>query len=476
MKAAAKAMADSAGQAEPGQAAAGGTAPEQPAFEQPGAEQPAPSKLNAWLERRFHIRAQGSTWRREALAGVTTFLAMAYITVVNPSILSETGMDFDAVFVATCLAAAVGTFAMGWLANYPIALAPGMSQNAFFTYTLVLGMGTDWRIALGAVFLSGILFLLLSALPVREWLINAIPRSLKLGISAGVGLFLAFVALRGAGIVAEDSATLVSFGELAAFAPAAALASFALIAALSARRIPGAIFIGMLGAAALGWVTGDATLRGIVAMPPSAAPVLLELDIAGALNLTMVAAVLSLLLVDLFDTAGTMVGVAIRSKLIGADGKLPRLRSALLADSGATVFGALAGTSSTTSYIESAAGVESGGRTGLTAVVVAALFLLCLPAAPLAQSVPAYATSAALLFVACLMARCLADLDWQDVTEFAPAVVAAIAIPFSFSIADGIGLGFLAYAAIKLLSGRARECPLAVHVIALIFLLKFAFL
>ena len=436
----------------------------------------APGKIDAWLERRFRIRAQGSTWRRETVAGLTTFLAMAYITVVNPSILSQTGMDFGAVFVATCLAAAAGTLAMGWLANYPIALAPGMSQNTFFAYTLVLGMGYDWRVALGAVFLSGILFLSLSVLPVREWLINAIPRGLKLGISAGIGLFLAFIALQGAGIVASDAATLVSFGNLAAFDPAAALVGFALIAALAARRIPGAIFIGMLGTAAIGWMTGNAELHGFVAAPPSPAPVFLELDIAGALSLSMVAAVLSLLLVDLFDTAGTMVGVAIRGKLIGADGKLPRLRSALLADSGATVFGALAGTSSTTSYVESAAGVESGGRTGFTAVVVAALFLLCLMVAPLAQSIPSCATSAALLFVACLMSRCLADLDWQDATEFAPAVVTAIAIPLSFSIADGIGIGFLVYAAIKALSGRPRECPLAVYVIALIFLLKFAFL
>ena len=446
------------------------------ADEQPAPEQPALGKIDAWLERRFRIQAQGSTWRREAVAGLTTFLAMAYITVVNPSILSQTGMDFGAVFVATCLAAAAGTLAMGWLANYPIALAPGMSQNAFFAYTLVLGMGHDWRVALGAVFLSGILFLSLSVLPVREWLINAIPRGLKLGISAGVGLFLAFIALQGAGIVASDPATLVSFGNLAAFDPAAALVGFALIAALAARRIPGAIFIGMLGTAAIGWMTGHAELHGFVAAPPSPAPVFLELDIVGALNLSMVAAVLSLLLVDLFDTAGTMVGVAIRGKLIGADGKLPRLRSALLADSGATVFGALAGTSSTTSYVESAAGVESGGRTGFTAVVVAALFLLSLMAAPLAQSIPSFATSAALLFVACLMARCLADLDWQDVTEFAPAVVTAIAIPLSFSIADGIGIGFLVYAAIKTLAGRAKECPLAVYVIACIFLLKFAFL
>ena len=431
---------------------------------------------SAWLERRFGLAEQGSTWRREAVAGITTFLAMAYITIVNPSILAEAGMDFGAVFVATCVAAAVGTFVMGWLANYPVALAPGMSQNAFFAYTVVIGMGTNWQTALGAVFISGALFLLLSASPAREWLINAIPRNLKLGISAGVGLFLAFIALRGAGVVTSDPATLVSFGNLTAFEPVAALAGFALIVALAARRIPGAIVLGMLAIAVVAWISGNAEFAGVAALPPSPAPALLQLDIAGALSFSLVAVILSLLLVDVFDTAGTLVGVATRGGLVGADGKLPRLRRALFADSGATLVGALAGTSSTTSYIESAAGVESGGRTGLTAIVVAGLFLLCLLLAPLAQSVPTCATAAALLFVASLMARGLAELDWDDATESAPAVVTAVAMPLSFSVADGIGIGFLTYAAVKALAGRPGECPLAVYVVAVIFLLKFALL
>ena len=431
---------------------------------------------SAWLERRFGLAEQGSTWLREAVAGITTFLAMAYITIVNPSILAEAGMDFGAVFVATCVAAAVGTFVMGWLANYPVALAPGMSQNAFFAYTVVIGMGTNWQTALGAVFISGALFLLLSASPAREWLINAIPRNLKLGISAGVGLFLAFIALRGAGVVTSDPATLVSFGNLTAFEPVAALAGFALIVALAARRIPGAIVLGMLAIAVVAWISGNAEFAGVAALPPSPAPALLQLDIAGALSFSLVAVILSLLLVDVFDTAGTLVGVATRGGLVGADGKLPRLRRALFADSGATLVGALAGTSSTTSYIESAAGVESGGRTGLTAIVVAGLFLLCLLLAPLAQSVPTCATAAALLFVASLMARGLAELDWDDATESAPAVVTAVAMPLSFSVADGIGIGFLTYAAVKALAGRPGECPLAVYVVAVIFLLKFALL
>ena len=429
-----------------------------------------------WLEQRFQIAAQGSTWRREVVAGVTTFLAMAYITVVNPSILSAAGMDFGAVFVATCLAAAAGSLAMGWFANYPVALAPGMGQNAFFTYTVVLGMGNTWQVALAAVFVSGVLFVILSVLPIRQWLIDAIPRDLKLGIAAGIGLFLAFIALQNAGVVVEDANTLVAFGDFAAFAPIAALAGFALIAALAARGVIGAVVLGMLCVAAAGWIAGETPFQGVFAAPPSLAPVALELDFAGVLQVSMITVILALLLVDMFDTAGTLVGVASRSGLLAADGTLPRLRGALLADSGATVVGALAGTSSTTSYIESAAGVASGGRTGLTAIMVAGLFLLCLVLAPLAQSVPAYATSAALLFVAGLMARGLADIAWDDATEAVPAVLTAVAIPLGFSIADGIGLGFVAYAAIKLLAGRWRECSLAAYVIAGVFALKFALL
>lgn len=431
---------------------------------------------SGWLERQFQISAQGSTVRREVVAGITTFLAMAYIIVVNPAILSEAGMDFGAVFVATCLAAIVGTLLMGLLANYPIGLAPGMGQNAFFTYGVVIGSGHTWQVGLGAVFLSGVIFLILTVLPVREWLINAIPRNLKLGMSAGIGLFLAFIAMQNAGIVTDNPATLVGFGDLTQFAPAAALLGFALIAALTARKVTGGVIIGMLTVAIAGWLIGGADFQGVVALPPSPAPVLMQLDIAGAFNLSMITIILSLLLVDVFDTAGTLVGVATRGKLIGPDGKLPRLRGALFADSGATLAGSVFGTSSTTSFIESAAGVEAGGRTGLTAIVIAACFGLCLLFAPLAQSIPAYASAAALLFVASVMARGLADLDWNDATESSPAVITALAMPLSFSIADGIGIGFLSYAAIKIIAGRWKECPPAVYLVAVIFALKFAFI
>ena len=430
----------------------------------------------ATLEAYFDLQKHGTSVRREALGGATTFLAMAYISVVNPSILADAGMDFGAVFVATCIAAAFGSIVMGLYANYPIAQAPGMGQNAFFTFGIVLGMGHTWQAALGAVFVSGIVFVILSILPVREWLVNAIPRNLKLGLAAGIGLFLGFIALKNAGIVVDNPATLVALGDITSFGPAICILGFVTIAALSARKISGAVIIGMLLATAIGWVFGQSEFHGIVAMPPSPAPVFLQLDLGGALQLSMITAILSMLIVDIFDTAGTLVGVATRADLLGDDGKLPRLRKALMSDSSATVVGALTGTSSTTSYIESAAGVEAGGRTGLTAVVCGLLFLLCLFFAPLAQSVPAYATASALLFVACLMARSLADIDWRDITESAPAVVAAIAMPLSFSIAEGIGLGFITYVLIKLVSGKTAECGIASWVIAGIFALKYVFL
>ncbi len=432
--------------------------------------------MQDFLQRYFQLDHYGTNVRTELIAGVTTFLSMAYITVVNPAILSDAGMDFGAVFVATCIAAAVGSLVMGIWANYPIAQAPGMGQNAFFTYGVVLGLGHTWEAALGAVLVSGIIFVVLSVLPVREWLINAIPKNLKLGISAGIGLFLGFIALKNAGVVVDNPATLVSFGNMAAPGAIICLAGFALIAALTARGVTGAVIIGMLVATVLGLSVGAAEYQGIIATPPSLEPILFKFDLMAVLDVSMVTVVLTMLLVDVFDTAGTLVGVSNRAGLTDADGKLPRLGRALLADSTATVVGAAVGTSSTTSYIESAAGVESGGRTGLVAVTVAGLFLLCLFFAPLAQTIPAFATSAALLFVACLMAKSLAELDWEDLTESAPAIVCALGMPLSFSIADGIGLGFITYVAIKVMSGKAGECPVAVYVIGAVFLGKFLYL
>ena len=428
------------------------------------------------LDQYFGLNEHGTTLSREALAGLTTFLAMAYITVVNPLILSDAGMDFGAVFVATCCAAAFGSLVMGIMANYPIGMAPGMGQNAFFTYAVVVGSGHPWQAALGAVFISGILFVIISLLPIRAWLINSIPRNLKLGMAAGIGFFLAFIAMKNAGIVEQNPATLVSLGGLVAFAPIMALVGFFAITALTASGNRSAVISGMLLVSLIGWFSGQAEFVGVMAPPPSAAPVFMQLDIAAALDISMLSVILTLLLVDVFDTAGTLVAVATRADLVDKDGNLPRLGKALLADSGATAVGALLGTSSTTSYIESAAGVESGGRTGLTAVVVGLLFLLCLLLAPLAQSIPSYAAAAALLFVSASMAQSLVGIDWPDVTESTPALLTAIMMPLSFSVANGIGIGFISYVSIKLLARRHREVPAAVYVIALIFAGKFAFL
>jgi len=353
-------------------------------------------------------------------------------------------------------------------------LAPGMGLNAYFTYGVVLGMGYTWQVGLGAVFISGVLFLILSILPVREWIINAIPAGLKRAISAGIGLFLAIIALKNAGWVVDHPATLVTLGDVGAPSALLAAAGFILLAVLDARKIPGAIIIAILAVTGAGVALGISPAGGLVSMPPSLAPTFMQMDIAGALNVGIIAIVFAFLFVDLFDTAGTLVGLAHRGNLLDADGKLPRLRNALLADSTATVAGAALGTSTTTTYIESASGIRAGGRTGLTAVVVAICFLLALFFSPLAGTVPAYATAPALLFVACVMTRGMAEIDWDDVTEMVPAVMTAIAMPLTFSIATGIGIGFITYAGIKVLAGRGSDVPLAVFVIAGAFILKFA--
>ncbi len=428
------------------------------------------------VERYFGLSERGTTVRTEVWAGVTTFLTMAYIAFVNPQILADAGMPRDAVFVATCVSAAFSTLVMGLYANYPIALAPGMGLNAFFSYVVVQGLGYEWEVALGAVFVAGVLFLALSVLPVREWIINAVPARLKMAISAGIGLFLGIIALRNAGVIQASEATLVTTGDLVAAEPVLALLGFGVIVALSARGVPGAAVIGVLGVTGAGIVWGASEWQGFVSAPPDPTPALLALDIAGALQTGMIAVILTFLIVDLFDTTGTLIGVARQANLLDDRGRLPRISRALIADSTGTVAGAALGTSPVTSYIESAAGTSAGGRTGLTAVVVAGLFVACLFFAPLAGSIPPYATAPAILYVACLMARALADIEWGDVTESAAAVVTAIAIPLTFSIADGIGIGFVTYVVIKVMAGRARECSPTLAAVALMFAAKFAFL
>jgi AGZA family xanthine/uracil permease-like MFS transporter len=426
------------------------------------------------LDSYFGLRDRGTSVRTEAVAGVTTFLTMAYILFVNPDILAAAGMDRGAVFVATCVAAAVGTLIMGLYANYPIALAPGMGLNAYFAYGVVLGMGHTWQVALGAVFLSGVLFVILTLLPIREQIINAIPMSLKMSISAGIGLFLGIIALKNAGVVVDHPVTLVTIGNVTQPTVILAAIGFVAMVALASRRVPGSIVIAILGVTAAGIAFGLSPFGGIVSAPPSVAPTFLQMDVVGAFQVGLIAIVFAFLFVDLFDTAGTLVGVSHRAGLLDSQGRLPRAGRALLADSTATVVGAAMGTSTVTSYIESAAGTNAGGRTGLTAVVVGLLFLAALFVSPLALSVPAYATAPALLFVACLMARGLTEIDWEDPTEYAPAVVAAVSMPLTFSIAHGIALGFITYAGVKLLSGRAKELHPVVAVLAVLFCVKFA--
>ena len=425
------------------------------------------------LDRYFRLAENRTSVRIEIMAGITTFLTMAYIMLVNPLILGDAGMDKGAVFVATCIASAIGTGVMALYANYPLALAPGMGLNAYFTYGVVKGMHYPWQVALGAVFISGVLFLILSLLRVREKIVDAIPQSQKMAISAGVGLFLGIIALRNAGIVVGSPDTLVTLGDLKAPSTLLAIAGFLVMVALDSRGIRGAIIIAVLLTTAAGVLLGVSPFHGVASLPPSLAPTFFKLDLAGTFQAGLVVIVFAFFFVDLFDNTGTLVGVAHRAGLIDKDGHIPRLNRVFIADSTATLAGSLLGTSTVTSYIESAAGVRAGGRTGLTSLTVAALFLLSLFLAPLAETVPAYATAPALLYVACLMTRGLAEIDWNEVTEYAPAVVTAVIMPLTYSIANGIAFGFILYAAGKLLAGRRSELSLAMLVLGLLFLLRF---
>lgn len=428
------------------------------------------------FERLFRLREHGTTARTEILAGITTFLTMSYIIFVNPAILSTTGMEHSAVFAATCLAAALGTLIMAFVANWPIGMAPGMGLNAFFAFTVVGAMGYSWQQALGAVFISGVVFIILTVTGIRSWLIEGIPKSLRSAIAAGIGLFLAIIALgpTGAGIVVANEATVVGLGDLTAPSTLFAIFGFFLIAALDALKVRGAILIGILVVTVLSMFTGLNEFHGVFAPPPSLAPTFMQLDIMGALSTGFFHVILVLVLVEVFDATGTMIGVAKRAGLI-PEGKPNRLGRALFADSTAIVAGSMLGTSSTTAYIESASGVQAGGRTGLTAVVVAALFLLALLFSPLAQSVPGFATAPALLYVAGLMLREVVEVDWADITEATPAALAAIIMPFTYSIANGLAFGFISYVVLKGITGRFREIHPATLIVAILFVVKYAF-
>lgn len=428
------------------------------------------------IERYFGIDGRNTTIKTEILAGLTTFLTMAYIIFVNPDMLAKAGMDKGAVFVATCLASALGCFLMGLIARLPVALAPGMGLNAFFTFTVVLGMGKSWQVALGAVFISGLLFVLISAFKLREWIINAIPYTLKKGIVAGIGAFLAFIALKSSGIIVASPATFVTMGKLTDFGPAMAILSFFLIVVFVQRKVPAAVMLSILIVTVISLLAGETHYSGIVSMPPSIAPTFMQLDIAGALDVSMVSVIFAFLFVVLFDTSGTLIGVTKKAGLMSTDGQIPNLGKALFADSTAAVAGSLLGTSSVTSYVESTAGVAAGGRTGLTAIVVGVLFLLALFFAPLAGMIPAYATAGAIFYVAVLMLFTLREIDWDDLTEASPVAVVLLLTPLTFSIADGIALGFITYTIAKLVSGRYKEVSPAVWVLTVILLAKLIFL
>lgn len=439
---------------------------------------------NSLLERLFKLSEHGTNVRTEIIAGFTTFLTMCYIIIVNPGILSITGMDFGAVFVATCISAAIGCFIMGALANYPIALAPGMGLNAYFTFSVVKGMGVPWQVALAAVFMSGIIFILFSFLKIREMLVNALPMSLKMAIAAGIGLFLALIALKGSGLIVASEATLVKMGELYVMENGVklpnwpvllALLGFFLIVVLDYFRVRGAIILSIFTITVISVFLGLTEFRGIVAPIPSIAPTFMQMDFNGLFNGSLIAVIFVFFLVDLFDSTGTLVGVSHRAGLL-VDGKLPRLKKALFADSTAIVAGAALGTSSTTPYVESAAGVSAGGRTGLTAVTVGVLMLACLWFSPLAQTVPAFATAPALLYIGVQMMRSVLEIEWHDITEAAPAFLTIAFMPFTYSIADGIAMGFISYAVIKLVCGRAKEVPPMVWIVAVAWAAKFWFL
>jgi len=429
--------------------------------------------MGEWLDKRFNVTASGSSIRTEIIAGITTFMTMAYIIFVNPAILSEAGMDFGAVMTATCLASAIGTLLMAFLANYPFALAPGMGLNAFFAFSVVLGMQVGWEVALACVFIDGIIFIILTAGKVRQAIVNAVPYTLKVAVGAGIGMFIALIGLIQAGIIVDNPATLVSLGNVKSAGPILAMVGLLFMAVLHAYKVKGSLLWGILLITIVSIPLGITTPpEGIVSAPPSLSPVFFKLDLKSALTFAMFPVIITFVFVDMFDTIGTLIGVSTRAGMLNEKGELPKVGRALFADAVATTLGACLGTSTTTTYVESAAGVEEGGRTGLTALVVAILFLCALFISPIAKIVPSVATAPALVMVGVFMMQSLKNLNFDDITEIVPACVTIFAMPFTYSIAEGISWGIISYAFIKLLAGRGREVSKTMYVLAMLFLLK----
>ena len=428
------------------------------------------------LELIFKLNDNNTTIKRELLAGFTTFITMAYIIFVNPQMMAASGMDQDAIFVGTCLAAAVACFVMGFFANWPIGLAPGMGLNAFFTYTVVGEMGYSWEVALGAVFLAGILFFIMSITNLRRWMIDSIPFNLRIAMGSGVGLFIGFIGLKSGGIIINNDATLLGLGDFSKMETFLAAIGFLFISVLSSRKIPGAIIIGILSITVIALFNGMIEYKGLVALPPDVAPTFLQLDIIGALNLGMLTVIMSFLFVNLFDTTGTLLGVATRANLVDQNGNAQNLDKALKADSSASIFGTFFGCSPVTSYVESSAGVEAGGRTGLTAIIVGILFILATFLSPLATIIPPYATAGALIYVAILMLSGMEKLNWSNFTDLLPALIIIVMIPLTFSIADGIAIGFLSYIVLKIGNSEFKDISSGAWFLTIIFLSKFIFL
>ena len=428
------------------------------------------------LERTFQLELNNTSIKQEFLAGFTTFITMAYIIFVNPQMMSASGMDLGASFVGTCIAAAIACFAMGFYSNWPVGLAPGMGLNAFFTYTVVGEMGYSWEVALGAVFLAGIIFVVISITPLRQWMLNIIPMNLRIAMGAGVGLFVGFTGLKTGGIIIQNEATFLSLGNFKNIETLLAALGFLLILILAVRKVVGAIIIGVLAVTISGILLGLIEFNGIVSSPPDLRPILLKLDIMGAIDVAMISVVISFLFVNLFDTAGTLLGVASRANLIEDSGKIINLDKALKADSTSSVAGSFFGCSPVTSYVESSAGVEAGGRTGLTAITIGAFFLISIFFSPIASMVPSYATAGALVYVAILMLGGMEKLDWSDNTELLPALIMIIMIPLTFSIANGIAIGFISYVVLKLSSKKASDISLGAWFLFLIFVMKFILL
>lgn len=427
------------------------------------------------IERIFRLQENGTTVRRELLGGATTFLTMAYIIVVNPQILAQTGMPAEGVVFATCLSAAIATLVMGLYANYPIAMAPGMSLNAYFTYSVCLGMHVPWPVALGAVFFSGVLFVVLTVTRVREQIVNGIPHCLKHATAGGIGMFIAFVGLRSAKLVVGSPATLVSLGNLGDREVQAACLGIGLTLILMVRRVNGAILLGILGTTALGIACGLTRWPATIVALPHPAATFLKLDLRGALHLGLAEIIFIFLFVDLFDNVGTLVGVCEQGGFV-KDGKIPRVGRVLLADGVGTMFGALTGTSTVTSYIESAAGVAAGARTGLSNVMVAGLFLAAMFLSPLAAAIPAFATAPALILVGALMTESVGQVDWREFSEAFPAFVTLIATPLTFSIATGLSLGVIAYTVAKVAAGKRKEVSVLLWLLTILFVARYAYL